>query len=45
MRRPKARCILEGPSGVLRSNGLVVGIHAPDEDTAIAVARALQPYD
>ena len=42
---PDGTLILEGPSGVLRSNGLVVGIHAPDEETAIAVARALQPYD
>jgi hypothetical protein len=29
---------------MLRSNGLVVVIHAPDEAMAVDVARLLEPY-
>jgi hypothetical protein len=32
-------------SGLLRSNGMVVVIHAGDHDAIIAVAKALRPYD
>jgi hypothetical protein len=39
---PEGTLILEGMSGVMRSHGLFVAIHAPDQDTAIAVARALR---
>jgi hypothetical protein len=41
---PEGTALLAGPVALLRSNGLVVVIHAPDEETAIAVARSLQPY-
>jgi hypothetical protein len=36
--------LLEGNSGLLRADGLVVSIHSPDPETTIAVARALRPY-
>ena len=36
--------LLSGTMALLRSNGLVVTIHASDEETAIAVARSLRPY-
>jgi hypothetical protein len=42
---PEGTLALEGTSGLLRANGLVVAIHAPDQETTIAVARALRPYD
>lgn len=41
---PEGTALLAGPMALLRSNGLVVAIHAPDEETAIDVARSLQPY-
>jgi hypothetical protein len=41
---PEGKVLLAGSMALLRSNGLIVGIHAPDEDTAIAVARSLRPY-
>jgi hypothetical protein len=39
---PEGTLILEGMSGLLRTHGLFVNIHAPDEETAIAVARELR---
>jgi hypothetical protein len=36
--------LVAGAQALLRSNGLAVAIHAPDEETAIAVARSLEPY-
>ena len=36
--------LLAGSTALLRSNGLVVAIVAPDEAMAILVARALVPY-
>ena len=41
---PEGMLLLSGTMALLRSNGLVVTIHAPDEETAIAVARSLRPY-
>jgi hypothetical protein len=41
---PAGTVVLEGTSGLLRSSGLVVAIHAPDQETAIAAARALRPF-
>ena len=41
---PQGSVLLAGPMALLRSNGLVVAIHAPDEETAIDVARSLEPY-
>jgi hypothetical protein len=41
---PEGTALLAGSMALLRLNGLVVGIHAPDEQTAIAVARSLRPY-
>ncbi len=41
---PEGTALLAGPTALLRSNGLVVVIHAPDEEMAIAVARSLEPY-
>ncbi len=39
---PEGTLVLEGMSGLLRTNGLFVNIHAPDEETAIGVARELR---
>jgi len=39
---PEGTLVLEGMSGLLRTHGLFVNIHAPDEETAIAVARELR---
>lgn len=36
--------LLSGSTALLRSNGLVVAIVAPDEEMAILVARSLVPY-
>ena len=36
--------LVSGSTALLRSNGLVVAIVAPDEEMAILVARALVPY-
>lgn len=41
---PEGTALLAGSMALIRSNGLVVAIHASDEETAIAVARALRPY-
>jgi hypothetical protein len=41
---PEGTALLAGSAALLRSNGLVVAIHASDEQTAIAAARSLQPY-
>jgi hypothetical protein len=40
---PEGMALLAGPTGLLRSNGVVVVIHAPDERTALDVARLLRP--
>lgn len=40
---PDGTALLAGPIALLRSNGLVVAIHSPDEETAIRVARSLRP--
>jgi hypothetical protein len=40
---PEGTALVAGTQALLRSNGLVVGIHAPDEETAITVARSLEP--
>jgi hypothetical protein len=37
---PEGTLVLEGMSGLMRAHGLVVVIHAPDQETAIEVARA-----
>ncbi len=39
---PEGTALVAGTQALLRSNGLVVAIHAPDEETAISVARALE---
>ena len=41
---PEGTLLLSGTMALLRSNGLVVTIHAPDGEMAIEVARSLQPY-
>jgi hypothetical protein len=41
---PEGTALLAGPTAMLRSNGLVVVIHAPDEAMAVDVARLLEPY-
>ena len=38
---PEGTLVLEGTSGLLRSDGLVVAVHAADQDAAIAVAGSL----
>jgi hypothetical protein len=38
---PEGTLVLEGMSGLMRSRGLFVAIHSPDQETTIAVARAL----
>jgi hypothetical protein len=40
---PEGMALLAGPTALLRSNGVVVVIHAPDERTALDVARLLRP--
>ena len=40
---PEGTALVAGTQALLRSNGLVVSIHAPDEEMAIAVARELEP--
>jgi hypothetical protein len=39
---PEGTLVVEAMSGLLRSHGLVVAIHSPDQETTIEVARALQ---
>jgi hypothetical protein len=41
---PEGTALLAGTQALLRSNGLVVAIHAPDEETAIDVARSLEAH-
>jgi hypothetical protein len=41
---PEGTALLSGVVALLRSNGVVVAVHAPDEATALAVARLLRPY-
>jgi hypothetical protein len=41
---PEGTALLSGSTALLRSNGLVVAIVAPDETMAMLVARALVPY-
>ena len=41
---PEGTLLLSGTMALLRSNGLVVTIHAPDGEMAIEVARSLRPY-
>ena len=38
---PEGTLVLEGMSGVMGSGRLFVAVHAADQETAIAVARAL----
>ena len=40
---PEGTALVAGTQALLRSNGLVVAVHAPDEEMAIAVARELEP--
>ena len=37
--------VIQGVSGLLRSNGMVVAIHSGNPETIVAVAKALRPYD
>jgi hypothetical protein len=37
--------VIQGVSGLLRSNGMVVAIHSGDPEAIVAVAKALRPYD
>jgi hypothetical protein len=41
---PEGTALVAGSQALVGMNGLVVAIHAPDEETAISVARLLQPY-
>ena len=41
---PEGTVLLAGSMALLRSNGLVVTVHAPDEEMAVAIARELRPY-
>jgi hypothetical protein len=41
---PEGTALLAGSQALVGMNGLVVAIHAPDEETAISVAQLLQPY-
>jgi hypothetical protein len=41
---PEGTALLAGSAALLRSNGVVVAIHASDEETAIAAARSLRLY-
>jgi hypothetical protein len=41
---PEGTALLAGSQALLKSNGLIVAIHAPDEQMAIDVARLLEPY-
>jgi hypothetical protein len=41
---PEGAALVAGTMALLRSNGVVVAIHAPDEEMALAVARLLRPY-
>jgi hypothetical protein len=41
---PEGTALLAGPTALVRSNGLVAVIAAPDEETAILIARSLVPY-
>ena len=41
---PEGTALVAGSQALVGMNGLVVAIHAPDEETAISVAQLLQPY-
>jgi hypothetical protein len=41
---PEGTALVGGSQALVNMNGLAVVIHAPDEETAISVARLLQPY-
>lgn len=41
---PEGTALVAGAQALVGMNGLVVAIHAPDEATAIDVARLLEPY-
>ena len=41
---PEGTMLFSGTMALLRSNGLVVTIHAPEGEVAIEVARSLRPY-
>jgi hypothetical protein len=41
---PEGTALVAGSQALVAAHGLVVGIHAPDEATAIEVARSLEPY-
>jgi hypothetical protein len=41
---PEGTALVAGSQALVGMNGLVVAIHAPDEETAISVARLLEPY-
>jgi hypothetical protein len=41
---PEGTALLSGVVALLRSNGVVVAVHAPDEAMALDVARSLRPY-
>jgi hypothetical protein len=41
---PEGTALVAGSQALVSMNGLAVVIHAPDEETAISVARLLEPY-
>ena len=41
---PEGTALVAGSQALVGMNGLVVTIHAPDEEMAISVARLLEPY-
>jgi hypothetical protein len=41
---PEGTALVAGSQALVGVNGLVVAIHAPDEATAVEVARSLEPY-
>jgi hypothetical protein len=41
---PEGTALVGGSQALVSINGLVIVIHAPDEETAISVARLLEPY-
>ena len=41
---PQGTLLLAGPGGLVRADGLVVGLHGPDPETVTAFVRALHRY-
>ena len=41
---PEGTALVAGSQALVGINGLVVAIHAPDEEMAISVAQLLRPY-